>query len=355
MAVDQIESMQASNSSGKPVSRLRLKRPEAFSHIITHDQNMIQIFAYLESISHSPHQVLITGETGAGKELIARAVYELGGYEGPFVAVNVAGLDDHMFSDTLFGHVKGAFTGADSPRSGLIEQAARGVLFLDEIGDMPSSSQIKLLRLLQEREYFPLGADKPRRTDTRIVAATNEDLWSLRRAGKFRRDLNFRLRTHHVHLPPLRERKGDIEPLTRLFLKEAARTLNKKVPTCPKELFTLLSSYSFPGNVRELQSMIFDAMSRHKSKVMSLDTFKEHMERTREELEDQQEVAADTRELFSCLDTLPPIKEAVRMLVEEAMQRSRGNQSIAAGMLGITRQALNKRLKNLPNITKAFD
>jgi DNA-binding NtrC family response regulator len=343
-----METVERIEPGGAADPRSQLTRPECFSRIITGDPKMLAAFSYLESIRNSPHQVLITGETGTGKELVARAVYDLGDYRGPFVAVNVAGLDDHMFSDTLFGHVRGAFTGADSSRSGLIEQASGGVLFLDEIGDLPPNSQIKLLRLLQEREYFPLGADEPRYADTRIVAATNEDLWNQHRAGKFRRDLNFRLRTHHVHLPPLRERKHDIEPLALHFIKEAARTLGKKEPTCPRELFTLLQSYAFPGNVRELQSMSFDAVSRHKSKIMSLDAFKAHMQNSRSEMDVPEEVACNTKELFSCIDTLPSIQEATRMLVKEALRRSQGNQSIAAGMLGITRQALNKRLRNLP-------
>jgi DNA-binding NtrC family response regulator len=156
-----------------------LENPEAFQEIITKDKKMFSIFQYIESIAGSSQPVLIQGETGVGKELIARAVHRLSRPKGAFVAVNVAGLDDNVFSDTLFGHVKGAFTGADRDRSGLIEKASSGTLFLDEIGDLSSSSQVKLLRLLQEREYFPLGLDEPRKTNARIVASTLADLKSL--------------------------------------------------------------------------------------------------------------------------------------------------------------------------------
>jgi transcriptional regulator with GAF, ATPase, and Fis domain len=172
--------------------------------------------------------VLITGETGVGKELIARCIHKISGVKGNLVIVNVAGLDDNVFSDTLFGHAKGAFTGADQFRRGLVEQAAGGMLFLDEIGDLSAPSQVKLLRLLQEGEYLPLGQDEPKHTDTYIITATNEDLWKLQREGKFRKDLNFRLRTHHIHIPPLRERPDDILLLVDRFLEEASVAMKKK-------------------------------------------------------------------------------------------------------------------------------
>jgi DNA-binding NtrC family response regulator len=327
-----------------------LENPEAFKDIVTKDKKMFSIFQYIESIAGSSQPVLIQGETGVGKELIARAVHRLSRPQGTFVAVNVAGLDDNVFSDTLFGHVKGAFTGADRDRSGLIEKASSGTLFLDEIGDLSSSSQVKLLRLLQEREYFPLGFDEPRKTNARIVASTLADLKSLEHSGKFRKDLNYRLSIHHIHVPPLKERKQDIRLLTDLFLKLAAAELGKKPPTPPEELYTLLSTYCFPGNIRELQSMVFDAVSRHKSKVLSLDVFKAHIQREQES-RNPRKAAKDLNDSFlQCVKgDFPTIKEATQWLINEAMSRSDGNQSIAAGMLGISQQALSKRLKKEPD------
>ncbi|MGD9210545.1 MAG: sigma-54 dependent transcriptional regulator, partial [Desulfobacteraceae bacterium] len=251
-----------------------LEKPDAFKQIITSNKKMLLIFQYIESIAKTSQPVLIRGETGVGKELIARTLHELSGLQGRFVAVNVAGLDDNVFSDTLFGHAKGAFTGAEYSRNGLIEQAAGGTLFLDEIGDLNHTSQVKLLRLLQEGEYFSLGSDIPQISDARLVAATNQNLTHLQENGHFRKDLNYRLRTHRIYIPPLRQRLDDIPLLVDHFLRQTARKLKKKKPTIPKELLTLLKTYSYPGNIRELQSMIFDAVSQHKGGILSLRSFK---------------------------------------------------------------------------------
>ncbi|MDM8525766.1 sigma 54-interacting transcriptional regulator [Desulfococcaceae bacterium HSG8] len=323
-----------------------LKKPEVFKKIITNDPEMLKIFHYVESISHTNQPVLITGETGVGKELIARCIHEIRETKGNLVVINVAGLDDNIFSDTLFGHTRGAFTGAEQPRRGLVEQASGGTLFLDEIGELTPASQVKLLRLLQEGEYFPLGDDQPRYTDAYIITATNENLWQLQRGGRFRKDLNFRLRTHHIHTPPLCERPEDITLLVDYFMDEAARTLEKKRPTPPKELFTLLRTYSFPGNIRELRAMVFDAISRHKSKVLSLETFRAHIAQEQEHRVSQSEPGIDEASPFALLRELPTIRQATQMLVTEAMKRANGNQSIASRMLGISQPALSKRLKN---------
>ena len=218
--------------SSRLVSR-ELRHPEAFAGIVTGDRSMLDIFSYVEAVAKSPQPLLITGESGVGKELIARAAHSLSGCRGKLVTVNVAGLDDTVFSDTLFGHLRGAFTGAEQSRRGMVEEAGDGTLFLDEIGDLSIPSQVKLLRLLQEGEYFPLGSDVPKRLKARVVVATHQNLLEKEQAGTFRRDLYYRLRTHHVQLPPLRERRGDIPLLLDHFLAEAAHTLGRKKPTPP--------------------------------------------------------------------------------------------------------------------------
>ncbi len=326
-----------------------LKHPEAFEAIVTNSPKMIALFQYMEAIAPSAQPVLIRGETGVGKELAARAIHELSGRKGRFVAVNVAGLDDTVFSDTLFGHVKGAFTGADSLRKGLIERASGGTLFLDEIGDLNQGAQVKLLRLLQEHEYMPLGSDVTHRSDARVIASTHADLWALKQQNRFRTDLHYRLRTHRVMIPPLRERKEDLPVLCDHFLNQAANALNKPKPSLAAELSKLLESYSFPGNVRELQAMIFDAMAQHNTGRLGLDTFRAHMQRTREAGAEAPELSPLTNVPISFGDPLPTIKQATRLLIQEALQRTGYNQSMAAGLLGVTQQALSKRLKTWEN------
>ncbi len=322
-----------------------LENPEAFSHIITQSKQMNSIFKYMEAIGKSNEPVLITGETGTGKELFAKAIYNLDDYKGKYVSVNIAGLDDNMFTDTLFGHVSGAYTGASTSRGGLVDQAENGILFLDEIGDISVSSQVKILRLIQEKEYYQLGADVLRRANCRIIVATNADLMKKMEDGSFRKDLFYRLSVHNIHIPPLRKRKEDIPLLTDYFLGESAKKLNKNKPTPTKELFRLLETYSFPGNVRELRSIIYDAVSQHKSKVMSLNFISEIINKNIKDSVSTEINNDACLNFFHDYDNLPSIKEAEVHLVQEALVRSKGNQSIAAKMLGISRQTLNKKLK----------
>jgi len=318
----------------------QLENASAFSAIITRSKKMRAIFQYAEVISDTRQPVLITGETGTGKELIARAIHETSGLEGPFVPVNVAGLDDTVFSDTLFGHRRGAFTGADEARAGLIAEAEGGTLFLDEIGDMSPSSQVKLMRLIQERTYYPLGSDLTRKSNARILVATNRDVHKLIETSRFRRDLYYRLRAHLVHVPPLRERMEDIPLLLQHFLEKAAFSLGRKRPSFPKELLTLLSNYRFPGNVRELELMVFDATARCRSGVVSMKSFRDAIGEDRA----LAKVGTQTPAWSMQSDVLPTLREAEDYLIAESLRRSNGNQRIAAALLGLTRQALNKRL-----------
>jgi DNA-binding NtrC family response regulator len=322
-----------------------LQHPEVFAPIVTADRGMLSLFAYVEAVARSPQPLLITGESGVGKELVARAAHALSGCTGKLVTVNVAGLDDTVFSDTLFGHLRGAFTGADQPRRGMVEEAGDGTLFLDEIGDLSIPSQVKLLRLLQEGEYFPLGSDRPKRLSARVVVATHQDLAEKERGGSFRRDLFYRLRTHQVQIPPLRERPGDIPLLLDHFLVEAARALGKKKPTPPRELAPLLATYGFPGNVRELRAMVYDAVSVHRERMLSMDSFVRAVERGQSPATP---LAAPQRQNpFAGFPDLPTFAEVAGLLVDEAMARAGGNQTLAARLLGISQPALNKRLKML--------
>lgn len=324
----------------------KLKHPEAFQHIVTQNAHMRSIFQYIEAISATPFPILITGETGVGKELIAKSIHQLSGRTGQFTPVNVAGVDDNLFSDTLFGHIKGSFTGALADRKGLIEQATGGTLFLDEIGDLGLESQVKLLRLLQEGKYLPLGSDRDRTSNARIVVATNADLGQRMQEGHFRKDLFFRLQAHHIKIPSLRERKDDIPLLTKHFLIKASDQLGIKDPTPPKELSLLLKNYDFPGNIRELEGMVFDAVSQHQSGVLSMQSFREKIfeETGAPHITDSGPEMSDTVG-FIFPEKLPSLKEMELKLIDEAMRRADGNQRIAAEMLGLTRRALNNRLR----------
>jgi len=322
----------------------KLSNPEHFSRIITRNPRVQAIFRFVESIAPTSETILITGETGTGKELFAEAIHTASGVSGSLVKVNTAGLDDNVFADTLFGHSKGAYTGADSDRKGLIHQANTGTLFLDEIGDLSAVSQIKLLRLLESREYYPLGSDLPRSTSARFIIATNRALPELVAAGQFRRDLYFRLQTYEIRIPALKDRKDDLPLLLDHFHSLAADKLGKKRLAVPPELLTLLETYDFPGNVRELRSMVFNAVGRQREKMLSLQPFREAMGYAGEDL--RAEVA---EEGLAFPQKLPTLKAVTEALIEEALSRAKGNQAIAAGLLGITPQALSKRLKRRRN------
>jgi DNA-binding NtrC family response regulator len=345
-AIRMLELHRVNQSMSRRLLSDTLENPEAFSEIITCDKAMRSIFQYIEAVAKSSQPVLITGESGVGKELIARALHQLSRCSGPLVAVNVAGLDETIFADALFGHVRGAFTGAEAARSGMVEQAADGTLFLDEIGDLSTMTQVKLLRLLQEGEYFPLGSDRPRRMRARVVVATNQDLAARQASGQFRKDLYYRLCTHRVHLPPLRQRMYDLPLLLDHFLDEAARSMAKKKPTYPKELPILLSTCHFPGNIRELKSMVYDAMSRHTSGILSMDVFRRGVGSPEAAATRKDEASVCAAKVFATATHLPTLEEAADLLVAEAMRRAKGNQTIASRMLGISQPALSKRLKH---------
>jgi DNA-binding NtrC family response regulator len=323
----------------------RLHHPDSFASIVTGNKKMRALFQYVEVVAGTRHPIMITGDTGTGKELVARAIHELSGSKGGFVALNVAGLDDTMFSDTLFGHKKGAFTGAEQARDGMISCAGKGTLFLDEIGDLNESSQIKLLRLLQEHEYYPVGSDSFRKSDARIVLATNHDLQKLIATGKFRNDLYYRLCAHQIHIPPLRERLDDIPLLLDHFLATASKELNKKKPTPPGELVTLLSLYSFPGNVRELEAMVFDAVARHTSGILSMESFRKVIEKERPSLQTAPPTEPEENALSGIFGHFPTLRETEDYMINEALKLAKGNQGIASSLLGMTRQTLNNRLK----------
>ena len=324
-----------------------LEQPEKFKKIVTRNIKMLKIFQYCEAIAESRHPVLIVGETGTGKDLIAETIHDLSGCKGEFVSVNVAGLDDNIFSDTLFGHEKGAFTGADRPRTGLVKKAEGGSLFLDEIGDLKEISQIKLLRLLEKNDYYPLGSDIAHQSKARCIAATSQDIEKQVETGNFRSELLYRLNTHQILVPPLRERPDDIPLLFDHFLEQAAEDFRKKKPDYQPAILMYLSQYHFPGNIRELRSIIFDAISRHKQGTLTLESFHTMISPEKTSNKSDRQFILSCETLMSQVVRIPTLKELDQILIEEAMKRCENNQKMAAHMLGITPQALNQRLKRL--------
>lgn len=330
-----VENRQLRERLDKPV----LRHPEHFANLCGASPPMLTMFRHIEAIAPSPEPVLIVGETGVGKELVAQALHRASGRAGELVSLNIAGLDDGAFADTLFGHVRGAFTGADRAREGMIEKAGSGTLLLDEIGDLGREMQTKLLRLVQEREYFPLGSDDCRHSRCRVIAATHRDLRVAVRDGRFRDDLHYRLNAHLIRVPPLREHLEDLPLLVDAFLREAAAALNKPVPTPPRELQVHLAAYAFPGNVRELRAMIFDAVARHDRGVLALTAFHDHMDQTGRHDSAVGGTAAETLQFGR---ELPTARQALDLLIREALRRADGNQAVAARLLNMSRRTVNR-------------
>ena len=317
----------------------------AFKPIITQDPVMFGIFQYIESIAGSGLPTLILGETGSGKELIARAIHEVSGLPGEFVAVDISGLDDTLLSDTLFGHLRGAYTGADGSRSGLLEKARGGTIFLDEIGDLSEVSQVKLLRLLQEKIYYPLGSDQPKQCLARVITAANKDLSKLAvQEGRFRMDLYYRLSTHLIRLPPLRDRREDIPLLVDYLVASAAKAMHRAVPEISPEAVALLQRHAFWGNIRELKAYISDAVARCDSGWIEEGLIAERLGEA-VSIMGSRILATAANPLEGLFGHFPTLEELADYAVDVALCSTQNNQNKAAQLLGVSRQALHKRLK----------
>ncbi len=235
--------------------------PEGFQKIITQDMRLKELISYIDIMARTDFPILITGETGTGKELISRGIHESSdNSKGPFVAINVSSVPETLFESHFFGHKKGAFSGAINDYKGYFEQASSGTLFLDEIGDLPYNLQSKILRALEEEKLTPIGDACEKEFITRIVSATNQDLDDACQSGGFRLDLLYRIKTVHIHLPPLRERKGDVPLLAECFLEEVCESHNKVIRGISRDALDKLSSYKFPGNIRELKQIITNSV-----------------------------------------------------------------------------------------------
>jgi DNA-binding NtrC family response regulator len=280
--------------------------------------------------------VLITGESGTGKENVARIIhYESARKENMFCAVNSSAITDSLLESEFFGHKKGSFTGAINDKKGFFEVSDKGTLFLDEIADMPVNLQAKILRAIEEKTITRVGETEPLATDFRIIAATNHDIGQLIKEKKFRLDLLHRLNTIHIHIPPLRERIDDVEPLLRHFIAEFAQKMNKPIPRIEKETVIMLKNYSFPGNVRELKNMTERAIILCKSDSLTINDF--HIKDSVEPEQSDEVINYN-------------LEENELQLIRMALRRMNYNQIKAAELLGVTRDALIRRMKKF-NIT----
>jgi DNA-binding NtrC family response regulator len=309
-----------------------LKHPEAFSHIIAEDEAMALVFHQVEAVAGTDYSVVINGESGTGKEMLARVIHQLSTRsQAPFYAVNMASFSKTLFEDEFFGHAKGAYTDAGSDRRGFFEAANGGTLFLDEITELDPALQAKLLRVIEEREFYRLGSTEIRSVDVRIVAATNRDIGDEIIKGRFRADLFYRLNTYNIKIPPLKERSQDILPLARYFLKLHAGANKKKIIDLAPELSERLLAYAYPGNVRELENMIAAAVLLEKTKYLSLAAARsllpyEGPERRRH------------------VDLLT-LEELERRHIERVLEVTGGNRPKAARILGINVSTIYRKLE----------
>jgi len=312
-----------------------------FSNIIGRSEPMLDVFRMVETIAKTLSTVLITGESGTGKDLVARAIHynSLRG-EHPFVALNCGGVPETLLESELFGHMRGAFTGADSNKKGLMEVAERGTIFLDEIGEMNATMQVKLLRVLQDRRFRRLGGTEEVQADIRIIAATNQDLTKLVAEGRFREDLFYRINVIPMQLPPLRDRREDIPLLADHFLEKYAEQMNKPVLTISHEAIVLLQGYGWPGNVRELENVIERAVALEQSPTVLPDSLPADVRGGRGQpatpCAPEQIAVAPLPDLGEGFDLEAKGEDFYRHYISLALERAGGVQVKAAEMLGMS-------------------
>jgi len=314
--------------------RQRLKYYENRVSIITEDANMRKLLEMAQKVAPTDCNVFITGETGTGKELLAKYIHEHSlRAKGPMLAINCGAFNEELLANELFGHEKGAFTGAGYMKKGLIEMASQGTLFLDEITEMSLSMQTKLLRVIQEKEILRLGGTNPIKVDVRFIAATNQDIQDAVKSGQFRQDLFYRLNVISLHIPPLCERKGDVPLLSYYFLKKYAIAMNKEVKEISPKVIEILTNYDFPGNVRELENIIERGVA-----LASGDTLEpEHLPEDLRRLEIHTFRKKGNR--------YPTLEEQEKSYIQWILKEVGGNKSLAANILGIDRVSLWRKLK----------
>ncbi len=335
--------------------------PFHFEGVIGKSGGMERIYHLIEKVAEGNANILITGESGTGKELVARAIHFNGPRKDrPFVAVNCGAIPETLIESELFGHVRGAFTGAVSDHIGLFMQADQGTIFLDEVGELPLHLQVKLLRVLQEKTFTAVGASKPVKVDVRVISATNKELRKEMEEARFREDLFYRLNVVHMVMPPLRSRKEDIPALGHYFLRKFTASLGKNVEEISSGALMQLLSYSFPGNVRELENIIEHAVAITNKNILTEDDLPSHVKGTpiAEEAEIFEKTVPGGAESFFVkglsLDT--ELETHEKCILLGALKRSKGVQKRAAELLGINYRSLRHRLEKYGMLSsKAYE
>jgi DNA-binding NtrC family response regulator len=314
--------------------REHIDKFEGKAKIVTEDANMQRLLDTALQVAPTDCNIIITGESGTGKELFARYIHACSQRaDGPFFAMNCGAFTEELLSNELFGHEKGAFTGATTLKKGLIEMASGGTLFLDEITEMPPSMQVKLLRVIQEKEVLRLGATEPLKVDVRFIAATNRNIQEAIKSGDFRQDLYFRLNVVSLRIPPLSERKDDIPLLSYFFLKKYATLMKKDVAEISQDVLALLMSYDFPGNVRELENVIERGVALTNGNTIEV----VHLPEDLKEL--------SIRIFRKKEGKIPSLEEQEKAYIKWVLKEVGDNKTVAAQILGIDRVSLWRKLK----------
>ena len=309
-----------------------LHNPQAFSGLVAEDESMALIFHQVEAVAGTDYSVVISGESGTGKEMLARVIHRLSKRsKAPFYAVNMASVSKTIFEDEFFGHAKGAYTDASSERRGFFEAAHGGTLFLDEITELDPSLQAKLLRVIEEREFYRLGSTEIRNVDVRIIAATNRDINEEIIQGRFRADLFYRINMYNIKIPPLRERRDDILPLASHFLNIHAKSNKKKIQGLSPELAERLLQASFPGNVRELENMIAPAVLLEKGRTLTLASARNLMPYT----------GPERRKTVEMLT----LDELEKRHIKRVLEVTGGNRPKAAKILGVNVTTVYRKIE----------
>jgi len=317
--------------------KTQLQEKYKISSIISHSPKMEEVINVAARVADSKATVLITGENGTGKEVLAKAIHFLSSRKDrSFIPVNVPALTETLLESELFGHEKGAFTGADKTRKGRFELADGGTLFLDEVGDIPQSIQVKLLRVLQEHQFERVGGTEKIEVDVRIIAATNKDLEQKIKDGTFREDLYYRLNVVSIKIPSLRERREDILPMIENFIQKFCKENNKGQIEISKEAADILMRYNFPGNVRELENIIERAVVLTRSNIITLNDLPINIKGFKEE---------DSLTVIRGGTLTERVEALEKQLIYDALQESGGNQTKAGKLLGLTERNLRYKLK----------